>query len=182
VKTLSDQVKFLSLNTTGTIHHLAQSSQAHNSPGPLPPIQGSHGQSQLRQQPNIQPVNLPPQNYPHPPYAQQQQKPVLHNTWYPPTIAAPQASHPATIPQPPPAQSSQERSTPPIKPDEWDEVYLGVLQTQDANKLQDLLVHTTPDLIMPLNSPCLVSQAVVLTLVHRVSNLHYDYANESALI
>lgn len=178
MKTLSDQVKFLSLNTTGSIHHLPQSSQSHNSPGPLPPVQGPHGQSHLRQQQNIQPVNPPQQAYPHPPYTQQQpapplphqQPPVIHNTWFPPTIAAPQASHPATIPQPPPAQPPQERATPPIKPDEWDEVYLGVLQTQDATKLQDLLGHTNPDLIMPLSGPCLVSQAVILTLVHRVSH------------
>src|SRR5262249_47230818 len=104
-------------------------------------------------------------------------KPVLHNTWYPPTIAAPQASHPATIPQP--TQPSQERSTPPIKPDEWDEVYLGVLQTQDAAKLQDLLAHTSPALIMPLNGPCLVSQEVILTRIHRVSYLHYVYDRPS---
>ncbi|KAF9452878.1 hypothetical protein P691DRAFT_803161 [Macrolepiota fuliginosa MF-IS2] len=178
VRTLSDQVKFLSLNTTGSIHHLPPSSQSHNSPGSLAPVQGPHGQSHLRQQQNIQSVNPSAQTYPHP-YPQQQQSapapaphqqpPAMHNTWFPPTIAAPQASHPATIPQPPPAQQPQERSTPPIKPDEWDEVYLGVLQTQDAAKLQDLLVHTNPDLIMPLSGPCLVSQAVILTLVHRLS-------------
>lgn len=92
----------------------------------------------------------------------------MHNTWYPPTIAAPQASHPATIPQPPPTQTSQDRTPPPIKAEQWDEVYLGVLQTQDATKLQDLLGHTNPDVIMPLSGPCLVSQAVILTLVHRV--------------
>ncbi|KXN90514.1 hypothetical protein AN958_04186 [Leucoagaricus sp. SymC.cos] len=176
VKMLSDQVKFLSLNTTGSMNHLQQSSQSHNSPGPLPPVQGPHGQSHLRQQQNIPPVNPQPQNYPHSSYSQQQPPPphqppppppAMHNAWFPPTIAAPQASHPATIPQPPPAQ--QERSTPQIKPDEWDEVYLGVLQTQDAAKLQDLLGHTNPDLIMPLSGPCLVSQAVILTLVHRLS-------------
>lgn len=35
---------------------------------------------------------------------------------------------------------------------------------------------------MPLNSPCLVSQAVILTLVHRVSYWRYDYATDQAPI
>jgi len=175
VKTLSDQVKFLSLNT---MHHVHQSSQSHNSPGPLPSVQTTHGQPHLRQQQNIQPVVNPQQqqtyashlSYPQPVSQHQPLPPtVIRAPWLPPTIVAPQASHPATIPQPPPPPPSQERSTPKTKPDEWDEIYLGVLQTQDAAKLQDLLTHTNPDLIMPLNGICLVSQAVILTLVHRVS-------------
>jgi hypothetical protein len=86
----------------------------------------------------------------------------MHQPWF--GIAAPQASHPATIPQPPP----QPERTPPIKADQWDEIYLGVLHTQEPSKLRDLLAHSNPDVIMPLSGQALVSQAVILTLVHRV--------------
>jgi hypothetical protein len=60
-----------------------------------------------------------------------------------------------------------------MKPEQWDEAYLSVLQTQDGKKLQDLLARTNPEVIMPLNGPCLVSQAVILTLVHRVRYYFY---------
>jgi hypothetical protein len=78
------------------------------------------------------------------------------------------------MPQPPPQQSQQNQS-PPIKADQWDEIYLGVLHTQDASKLRELLSHTNPELIMPLNGPALVSQAVILTLVHRVRGLLFFF-------
>ena len=101
---------------------------------------------------------------------QAQPQPQLHQQWYS-GIAAPQASHPATIPQPPVTQSQSER-TPPVK-DQWDEVYLGVLHSQDPTKLRDLLSRTNPDVVLPVNGTPLVSQAVILTLVHRVSVLTF---------
>lgn len=132
-------------------------------------------QTHLRSQ-NIPPVNPPPSNYGHTHnnfQQQQQQQPQqqpLHAPWFASGIAAPQASHPATLPQPPPPQPQpQQERTPPIKPEQWDEMYLGVLHTQDASKLRELLSHTNPELIMPLNGNSLVSQAVILTLVHRLS-------------
>ena len=118
-------------------------------------------------QPNIPPPQGP-SNYGNFPPAQ------VPAPWFPATIAAPQASHPATLPQPPP-QPQSERS-PPIKNEQWDDVYLGVLHTQDAAKLRELLSHTNPELIMPLNGTPLVSQAVILTLVHRVSCFRLDIA------
>jgi len=54
------------------------------------------------------------------------------------------------------------------KADQWDELYLGVLTSQDVGKLRDLLARTNPEIVLPLNSAPLVSQAVILTLVHRV--------------
>ncbi|KAJ6606531.1 hypothetical protein DFH09DRAFT_1299762 [Mycena vulgaris] len=171
VRTLAEQVKFLSLNPAAppsTLHQFQQPQQVHNSP--VPSVQ--HVQPGNMAQPHVRQQNLPPapqpQNYPHNFQQQQPPPPVMHQAWYGPAIAAPQASHPATMPQPPPPQSQQER-TPPIKPDQWDEIYLGCLHTQDPTKLRELLLHTNPDLIMPLNGPTLVSQAVVLTLVHRLS-------------
>ncbi|KAJ7093204.1 hypothetical protein C8R44DRAFT_815841 [Mycena epipterygia] len=171
VRTLAEQVKFLSMNPPApppALHQFQQPQQVHNSPGPT--VQ-QHSQPVNMAQPHLRQQNLPPaaqpQNYPHN-FQQQQPPPVMHPAWYGPAIAAPQASHPATMPQPPPPQSQQER-TPPIKADQWDEIYLGVLHTQDPTKLRELLSHTNPELIMPLNGPTLVSQAVILTLVHRLS-------------
>ncbi|KAJ7756874.1 hypothetical protein DFH07DRAFT_919930 [Mycena maculata] len=168
VRTLSEQVKFLSMNPAApappsTLHQFQQPQQVHNSPGPS--VQHAQPTNTLLRQPNIAPAPQPP-NYPHN-FQQQPPPPVMHPGWYG-AIAAPQASHPATMPQPPPQQSQQER-TPPIKADQWDDIYLGVLHTQDASKLRELLAHTNPELIMPLNGPTLVSQAVLLTLVHRLS-------------
>lgn len=166
------------MNTpTASIHHMQQQpQQAHNSPGPaVPQMQGNLNQPHLRSQ-NIAPPtsNQPPSNYSHNHAAFQQttQPPVMHGPWFAPSIAAPQASHPATIPQPTQNQPHQER-TPPVKPEQWDEIYLGVLHSQDASKLRDLLMRTNPDLIMPLNGTSLVSQAVILTLVHRVSGITF---------
>ncbi|KAK7023928.1 hypothetical protein R3P38DRAFT_2954957 [Favolaschia claudopus] len=170
VRALAEQVKFLSMNPAGPppgALHQYQQPQLHNSPGPSVaqhPQQHPQGPNAHLRQQNMPPPPHQPPNYP-PNF--QQPAPVMHPAWYAP-IAAPQASHPATMPQPPPQPAPQERS-PPIKPDQWDDIYLGVLHTQDPLKLRELLAHTNPELIMPLNGPTLVSQAVLLTLVHRLS-------------
>ncbi|KAF5373132.1 hypothetical protein D9758_001691 [Tetrapyrgos nigripes] len=168
IRALSDQVKYLSMNQpSGLLHHIQPSSQTHNSPGSG--VSSNQPPSHLRQQ-NLPPSNMPPSatsqvsssfssNF------QPQGPPPVQPQWFPTPIAAPQASHPATILQPPP----QADRSPPIKSDQWDEIYLSVLHTQDISKLRELLARTNPELIMPLNSQPLVSQAVILTLVHRLS-------------
>ncbi|KAJ3997522.1 hypothetical protein F5050DRAFT_1399834 [Lentinula boryana] len=199
VRALSDQVKFMSMNLTGSALHQIQHQQpGHGSPASSvsqqsgltqmnqPPtnhrqasmqsIQSSTSQlpSQLPSQLSLQqiPSQMPPSysmgtqgsSYPPPPPQPTQPQPQ----WYNRPIAAPQASHPAVPPPPahPPSQSS-----PSIPPDQWDEMYLGVLHTQDTNKLKDLITSTDPELIIPLNGTPLVSQAVILTLVHRLSSI-----------
>nr|GAT59590.1 predicted protein [Mycena chlorophos] len=163
VRGLVEQIKFL----TTSVHPGQFQQQQHNSPGPS--VQHAQGPPPPHLRQNMPPP--PPQNYNFPPPQQQQ-----HGGWYGPAIAAPQASHPATMPQPPPPQppqqpqqQQQQDRSPPIKADQWDDIYLGVLHTQDAGKLRELLSHTNPELIMPLNGPTLVSQAVILTLVARLS-------------
>ena len=91
----------------------------------------------------------------------------MHGPWFGPSIAAPQASHP-TAPPPLPPQPMM-RNTPPAQPEEWDDTYLAVLGTQDLRQLRELLARSNPELIMPLNGPSPLSQAVILTLIHRVS-------------
>ncbi|KAF9001924.1 hypothetical protein BDQ17DRAFT_1357730 [Cyathus striatus] len=176
VRTLSEQVKYLSMNTSGSLHHLPPSQKAQHSPGlGVTQIPSNIGQPSHMRPQNIPPPNNPPPppNYAHnvPSYQPPSQPPPMHSQWFGANIAAPQASHPATLPPTLPSQSQQqqqERSSP-IKPDQWDEMYLGVLHTQDAGKLRDLLSRTNPELVMPLNGSSLVSQAVILTLLHRLS-------------
>ena len=92
----------------------------------------------------------------------------MHPQWF--NIAAPQASHPATLlqQQQQPVSVPVPERTPPAKTEDWDDVYLGVLHTQDSLKLRDLLSRTNPDHVFSINGTPLVSQAVILTLVHRV--------------
>ena len=164
-------MKFLSVNSSSShsssLHHPQQ--QPQNSPGTqAPPLQTNIASSHLRQT-NIAPAaaNVPTYTQTHTSFqAPPPPQPQLHQQWYS-GIAAPQASHPATIPQPPATQAQSERS--PVKVDQWDEIYLGVLHSQDPTKLRDLLSRTNPDVVLPVGGPPLVSQAVILTLVHRVS-------------
>ena len=170
VKVLSEQVKYLSLNnpTPNTPSHLLSS---RGSPAPSVPTNqqqsGLVGVNQYRHQAQL-PTQLPQQSgYPHQHGGYQQPlppPPVLHNpqVWFNTSIAAPQASHPAA---PPPAQPH----TPPAPTEEWDETYLAVLSTQDLRQLKELLARSNPDVIMPLSGTPPLSQAVILTLVHRLS-------------
>lgn len=162
-------MKFLSLNAAPVpLHHQLQ---GQNSPGPS----AQHNQhppqamntTHMRQQ-NIPPVNQPPPNYAqnHGPFPQQSQPPPMHAPWFSTSIAAPQASHPAAPPPPPPPPLSQR--TPPAKSEEWDDTYLAVLGTQESRQLRELLSRSNPEVVMPMNGSGPLSQAVVLTLLHRV--------------
>jgi hypothetical protein len=44
-----------------------------------------------------------------------------------------------------------------------------VLSTQDLRQLRELLARSNPEVIMPLNTTPPLSQAVILTLVHRLA-------------
>ena len=114
--------------------------------------------------PNFNDANLSNYNSP-----QQQQPPPTHGPWFGPTIAAPQASHP-TAPPPLTQQLTMPRATPPAtgQQEEWDDAYLSVLGSQDPRQLRELLARSNPEIVMPLNGPTPLSQAVVLTLIHRV--------------
>ena len=155
VRALSEQIKFLSINTGPPL----QQPQVRGSPGPnTGSTMVSFGQQQAFRHP-APPVNVP-QMYGPPP---QQPPQAAMGTWFPSGIPAPQASHPAL---PPPTQQ-----TPPAPTEEWDDTYLAVLGTQDTRQLRELLARSNPEVIMPLKGSPPLSQAVILTLVHRVCHL-----------
>ncbi|KAI0670515.1 hypothetical protein C8Q78DRAFT_975321 [Trametes maxima] len=175
IRVLSEQVKFLTMNSSSSnFSHM----QNRSSPGPSSASSSMLPQNQLSQllrQPNLAPMNqssgYPPHAFQPPP--QQQQQPLMHGpSWFGPNIAAPQASHP-TAPPPLPQQQQLSRATPPTsgQPEEWDDAYLSVLGSQDTRQLRELLARSNPEIVMPLNGPSPLSQAVMLTLVHRLSTI-----------
>jgi len=157
VRALSDQIKFLSINSGPPL----QQPQARNSPGP---VASTSTMVSFSQQPSFRhpplPVNVS-QMY-GPPPQQPPQQPTMQGSWFPSGIPAPQASHPAL---PPPTQQ-----TPPAPSEEsWDDTYLSVLGTQDLRQLRELLARSSPEIVMPLKGQSPLSQAVILTLVHRLA-------------
>lgn len=55
--------------------------------------------------------------------------------------------------------------------EDWDDIFLATLQSHDPRQLRDLLARCNPDVIMPVKRELTpISQAVVLTLIHRVSH------------
>jgi hypothetical protein len=156
VRALSEQIKFLSINSVTPL----QQPLVRNSPGP---VAGGSSMVPFSQQQSFRhvgpPVNVP-QMYGPPPQPHSQQ-PGMQGPWFPSGIPAPQASHPTL---PPPTQQ-----TPPAPSEEmWDDTYLAVLGTQDLRQLRELLARSNPEIIMPLKGQSPLSQAVILTLVHRV--------------
>ena len=65
--------------------------------------------------------------------------------------------------------SGRSPSTHPAQMEEWDDSYLAVLGTQDLGQLRGLLTRSDPEVVMPLNATPPLSQAVILTLIHRLA-------------
>ena len=161
VRALSEQVKYLSLNT------VRRSASPVGNVGAVVPFNQQQHVRQVGPPPGGMQAQVygpmpPPQQMAHPPPPQ-----GMQGQWFPTSIPAPQASHPA-LPPPthpvhhtPPSQASQQ--------EEWDETYLGVLGMQDQRALRELLARSNPEVVMPLKGPIPLSQAVILTLCHRLS-------------
>jgi len=162
IKQLSEQVKFLGLNMPSSYHP-----NVRNSPGPTsnPTIP-----AQQMPPPHLRQGGMPvaqPQMYASNAPASFAQAPPLSNTsWYTSNVPPPHSNLP-------PAQ--QQQQNPQVVRDtnsqeeDWDEVYLRVLGTQESRQLRELLGRSNPDVIMPLNSAGPLSQAVILTLIHRIA-------------
>ncbi|KAH8833421.1 kinase-like domain-containing protein [Flagelloscypha sp. PMI_526] len=92
---------------------------------------------------------------------------------------------PPPLPRPPPHQGSRlhtlswspghtlsryrYRAAVPRRTRDWEKIFLDVLESQNHNELRSLLACAGTDEIVPTNGPPLVSQAVVLALMHRLA-------------
>lgn len=166
VRSLSEQIKFLTMNMPSMSH--ASSIPSHSSPSGsstsyLPAGQSPMGQSHHRS------GNMPPMA-PTSTYQSsfQQGPPPSGVQWYGPNLPG-QSHGPQQVVQQ--LQAQPVAAPPAPKTDEWDDTYLAVLSTQDLKQLRELLARSNPEIIMPSNGPGPLSQAVILTLVHRVSIL-----------
>ncbi|KAG9092080.1 hypothetical protein FS749_016017 [Ceratobasidium sp. UAMH 11750] len=151
IRNLSEQVKTL------TMHINAQTSRI----SPAPSVQTQH----LRGPSVPSPLSntLPTSTY----QPQQQQQSSYNPQPYPP--------QPQWQPQPQPQPQQQQQTPQQVQQqrgEDWDDTFLGVLGTQDQQKLRDLLARCNPEVIMPTsgNGQSPLSQAVVLTLIHRLSS------------
>jgi hypothetical protein len=84
----------------------------------------------------------------------------------PPNMAPPQAAAQTIMPTLTGGSGSE-------KAENWDESYINVLGTQDPRQLRELLARSNPEIVMPLNAHGPLSQAVVLTLIHRVRLVNF---------
>jgi len=168
IRALADQVKLLSLNLPvgGPLPHV------HQTRAPASPPAGgavSHGHAQL--QPHMRqashPLGAQMQSYgpqgsygPPPPPAQAQ-------NWYPAPSLPSQATPPSSTQSVGIAPSSS-------KNEDWEEVFMSVLGGQDLRQLRELLARSNPEVILPSSGKGPLSQAVVLTLIHRLASLVND--------
>ncbi|EJT98340.1 hypothetical protein DACRYDRAFT_24399 [Dacryopinax primogenitus] len=99
----------------------------------------------------------PPQQMPQPQQSQQAQREQ--------NIQMPQ-------PQPPPSQVLG------FRPEDWDEAFLTVLTSGETRQLRELLSKCNADIIMPANGQGPLSQAVILTIVTRLSTMVSEMSPE----
>ncbi|KZT69035.1 hypothetical protein DAEQUDRAFT_757242 [Daedalea quercina L-15889] len=161
VRSLADQMRVLNHNSVAP-SRTSPSGTGNQSQGTLSQL--------LRQQTLPPPVSQPPYSGQHGSFQGPQMPASMHQPWFNQNIAAPQASHPTAPPLLPPQQQPL-RTSPPTQTEEWDDTYLAVLGTQDVRQLRELLARSNPEVVMPLKGSGPLSQAVVLTLVHRLSSI-----------
>ncbi|TDL27270.1 hypothetical protein BD410DRAFT_713619 [Rickenella mellea] len=162
VRALSDQLKFLTMNMPSVVPAPQTGMATRGSPGPSGSQYGQGTQVHMNQ-PLHRPAamsqhpNYSPSSYQHPPPPPAQ----LHGHYYSPGMGSQ-----AQMPPPPPAVPQQKPTQP---SEEWDDTYLAVLGTQDLKQLRELLSRSNAEVIMPSSGAGPLSQAVILTLVHRLA-------------
>jgi len=168
VRGLQEQVKFLTINNASNVaaqhnQHLHQ----HRASPPVIATSPHGGMSSHLPRNNMSSAY----NQTQPSYGQSAG--VNPSAWYTTNQHAPLLSQ--AIPQQQPSAqptiptTSSSAAQQDSQKEDWDENYLAVLATQDLRQLRELLARSNPDAVMPLSGPCPLSQAVVLTLIHRLS-------------
>lgn len=165
LRSLSDQVKVLSMNLS------VSGGQAHGHhqvrvPASPPGSTGSMGHPPLPAHMR-QPVGPQMQSYPGGSGAYDRSAPGQASGWYQQPSMANQPTPPSTATQAANLPTSSSKS------EEWEEIFMTILASQDMRQLQELLARSNPEVILPSNGKAPLSQAVILTLVHKVpDNIH----------
>jgi len=162
IRAMSEQMKFLALNLpslgqTMTTRASPSASSTATYVGGQSPINAAHHRA----------GTLPSMGANYPSSFQQGPPPQpLHGQWYGSSMSGNHGGQ-GTLPQ----QSSQPVMQPQSAPrqEEVDDTFLQVLGTQDLKQLRELLARSNPEVIMPTTGTGPLSQAVILTLVHRLS-------------
>jgi hypothetical protein len=105
------------------------------------------------------------QNHPNIPPPHQGSLPVPQAMYQPPLQPPSHAlqNPPQTIPQP------QYRHDTPTE--DWEKVFLQALSAPDIRALREVLLNCPADKVMPLNGPPLVTQTIVLSVIHKVCGI-----------
>lgn len=172
IRGLSEQIKFMTMNMPAMNHPQTSlpprgspSSTSSNFAGQSPMNQSHHRSGTL---PSMGPT--------YPSFQQQGPPPsAMHGPWYGPGSGMPGPTQPVV----PSMANQQPIAQPPVVPktEEWDDTYLAVLGTQDLKQLRELLARSNPEVIMPTSGAGPLSQAVILTLVHRVRIFLHNIKN-----
>lgn len=172
IRAMSEQMKFISMSLPA-MSQGSLGSRSSGSPSTAASATFSGGQSPMNPAHHRAPT-LPSMssNYPPPNYQQGPPPSSLHNQWYGPPLTGSHGNGQSGLP-PSASQNVMQQPPPPTgpRPEEMDDTFLAVLGTQDMKQLRELLARSTPDVIMPTSGTGPLSQAVILTLVHRVSHL-----------
>ena len=164
IRNLSEQVKFMTMNMPTAMTHPQTSLQSRSSPSSS--SSNFAGQSPMGQS-HHRAGTLPSMGPTYPSFQQQGPPPsAMHGPWYGPGSGMSGPTQPVGPPMAPQQPVAQQPVAP--KTEEWDDTYLAVLGTQDLKQLRELLARSNPEVVMPSNGPGPLSQAVILTLVHRV--------------
>ena len=165
IRALSEQIKLLSIVPPVPHSNLPTRS----SPGA--PSSGQFGSSNMMQMGPMhhrQPPQIPGITGQHQNFSAFQQPTPPSSQWYGSPVTSHHSSHSQmqAISQSPSSQTTSGRT------EDWDDTYLAVLGTQDLKQLRELLARSSPDVVMPNSGNGPLSQAVMLTLVHRVRKIN----------
>jgi hypothetical protein len=165
VRSMSEQLKYLTMNINTNAPQVSTQHLMHHRASP-----GITQSPQTTLPAHLRGSTIPPTNYAAgaPSFTA-----AANPTWYSSSLPS---SHNQLLqqqlpPPPPPAPVTQQQHAAVSNEghkEDWDETYLGVLATQDPRQLRELLARSIPETVMPLNGNGPLSQAVVLTLIHRV--------------
>ena len=164
IRALNDQVKILTSQLVVAPYHLYPTPQSEgHPPTPMDTV------SNWRQMTPIANPDTPPSPLHSVLTPDEQLQEILPTPISPQHQPLQQLQMPpfqAQQPAPPRAQSPRDTPT-----EDWEKVFLQVFSSPDSRTLIKTLAHCPAEQVMPLDGPLLVSQTVLLSIIHKVCSL-----------